>query len=411
MKFIEKIFSLTNEVGHKVLTILGIKLKFQYNKEAYLLEHIYCYLFNKFCKVKRNKIVFGNIANKQYSCNPKYLAEELLKRDVSKFDLVWLVSKNTNIEEIPSEFRLVAYNSIQALYELSTARAVILNSHIFLPFKKGFIKNKDSIFFQTFHGSMGIKKIDADTTTYDDLGWTQWQIKSQKATDYLFTDSDFEVGVFKSAFRGFGEIYKLGKPRDVVFYQERQPFIDKVKAFYDIPLTNHILLYAPTWRSDKRCSCYNIDTRLLKKVLRKKFGGEWSILIKSHIQMKKKIIAALYDPDDVINVTAYPDMQELLVAADILISDYSSCLPEFVISKRPSFIYAPDIDKYEDGFYYDLSVLPSPLAFDNGDLANNILNFDYELYRSRADKFLSKMGYQDDGASCERIINFILDKI
>ena len=411
MKFIERIFSLTNETGHKVLTILGIKLKFQYNKEAYLFEHVYCYLCNKFCKVKKNKIVFGNIANMQYSCNPKYLAEELLKRDVSKFDLVWLVSKGTNLEEIPSEFRLVSYNSVQALYELSTARAVILNSHIFLPFKKGFIKNNDSIFFQTFHGSMGIKKIDADTRTYDDLGWTPWQIKSQKAMDYLFTDSDFEVRVFKSAFRGFGDIHKLGKPRDVVFYKERKPLIDKVKSFYDIPQGNNILLYAPTWRSDKRCSCYNLDIKLLKKVLKSRFGGEWSILIKAHVNMKKKLFSALYDIEDAINASAYPDMQELLVAADILISDYSSCLPEFVISRKPSFLYATDLDKYEDGFYYDLSVLPSPLAFDNGDLANNILNFDYELYKLRSIEFLSKMGYQDDGASCERIINFILSKI
>lgn len=411
MKLIEKIFSLTNEPGHKVVTILGIKFKFPYSKDSYLLEHVFCYLLHRFCKVKKNKIVFGNIANMQYSCNPKYLAEELLKRDISNFDLVWLVSKTTNIELVPPEFRIVKYNSLQALYELSVARAVILNSHIFLPFKKGFIKNKDSIFFQTFHGSMGIKKLDADTTTYDTIGWSQWQIQSQKAVDYLFTDSDFEINVFKSAFRGFGKIYKLGKARDIVFYKERKPFIDKVKEFYDIPQENNILLYAPTWRSDKRCNCYNLDIKLLKRVLKRRFGGEWSILIKSHVNMKKKIFAALYDPEEVINATAYPDMQELLVAADVLISDYSSCLPEFVISGKPSFLYTADLGKYENGFYYNLSVLPSPLAVDNGELANNILNFDYDLYQVDAERFLLQMGYEDDGHSCRRIIDFILDKI
>lgn len=411
MKFIEQIFSLRNEHAHKVLTVLGLKLKFKYSKEAYIWEHLYCILLHKFCKVKKNKVVFGNIANMKYSCNPKYLALELLSRNKKDLDLVWLSSKSTDVDLIPPEFRIVKYNSWQALYELASARAWISNSHFFLPFKKGLIKSKDTLFFQTFHGSMGIKKIDADTTTYDDLGWTQWQIKSSKAMDYLFTDSDFEANVFKSAFRGYGEIYKLGKPRDVVFYQPRKPFVEKVKSFYEIPSENNILLYAPTWRSDKRCCCYNIDIKLLKKSLKKRFGGEWSILIKSHTNMKKKIFSALYDSEEVINATNYPDMQELLAASDILISDYSSCLPEFIISRRPSFIYAADLEKYEDGFYYPLSTLPSPIAADNGELSDNILNFDYSEYKQKAENFLEFAGYSDDINSAKRIIDFILDKI
>lgn len=127
--------------------------------------------------------------------------------------------------------------------------------------------------------------------------------------------------------------------------------------------------------------------------------------------MKKKIFSALYDSEEVINATNYPDMQELLAASDILISDYSSCLPEFIISRRPSFIYAADLEKYEDGFYYPLSTLPSPIAADNGELSDNILNFDYSEYKQKAEKFLEFAGYSDDINSAKRIIDFILDKI
>ncbi len=82
-------------------------------------------------------------------------------------------------------------------------------------------------------------------------------------------------------------------------------------------------------------------------------------------------------------------MQELLVAADVLISDYSSCLPEYVILKKPSFIYAVDLDQYNcsNGFYYPLSVLPSPIAEDNGELASNILRFNEELFLKKAEEF------------------------
>lgn len=412
MNLLKSIFSITNEnSNHKVIMILGIKFKFKYTKEKYVFEHIFCWLLNKLCKVNKNKIVFINTSNMKYSCNPKYLALELLSRDVSNYDLVWLISKNTDVASIPDKFRLVKYDSLRGLYELATARAWIANSHLFLPFKKGFIKSKNTFFFQTFHGSMGIKRIDADTNTYDDLGWAKWQIASSQAMDYLFTDSDFEIGVFKSAFRGYGECHKLGKPRDVVFYQERKAFIEKVKAYYDIPEENHILLYAPTWRSDKRLCCYNLDIKLLKKSLKQKFGGEWSILIKSHGCMRKKIFSSLYDSNEVINVTDYSDMQELLVAADILISDYSSCLPEFVITRRPSFIYAADLEKYENGFYYPLSTLPSPLAVDNGELAENIINFDYSSFKDKCENFLRFAGYKDDISSAKRIIDFVMHKI
>ena len=104
-------------------------------------------------------------------------------------------------------------------------------------------------------------------------------------------------------------------------------------------------------------------------------------------------------------------MQELLVAADVLISDYSSCLPEYTILKKPSFTYATDIENYEQGLYYPLTDLPSPLATDNYELINNVLNFDENLFKQKAEQFLIDKGHQDDENSCVRIVDFILEKM
>ena len=127
--------------------------------------------------------------------------------------------------------------------------------------------------------------------------------------------------------------------------------------------------------------------------------------------MKKNIFNALYDENEVINASAYIDMQELLVAADVLISDYSSCVPEYTILKKPSFLYATDIEKYENGFYYPLTDLPSPLATDNYELINNVLNFDEKLFKQKDEQFLIDKGHQDDENSCVRIVDFILEKM
>lgn len=408
MKFLNNIFSMKNEDTRKVITIFGMRFYI----DRYLLQRCFCFFIKKFCKVRKNKIVIVNVCNWQYSCNPKYISEELLERNIENYELVWITTKNTDLDTIPKLFRCVNYNSYRALYEFLTSKIWITNAHMLLPIKKGCTKRQESIYFQTFHGSMGIKKIDADAaSTYENIGWLEWQQKSASLFDYLFVDSEFEKNIFKSAFWGNGEVLKLGKARDCIFYKKHELYINKVKEYYDIPKKNKIVLYAPTWRSDKRCSCYNIDIKLLKKSLNRRFGSEWTVLIRAHSLMKKEIFKALYDKSQVINAVDYPDMQELLVAVDVLISDYSSCIPEYTILKKPSFIYATDIEKYENGFYYPLSTLPSPIATDNGELAENILNFDNDKFVARCNEFLQEMGHEDDENSCKRIVDFILEKM
>ena len=415
MGILQKIFEITNIDNHKVITILGLKLKLkkQPTKEKkYILEHIFCYFVSKFCKVKKNKIVFINFINWQFADNQKYLAEEFLARGLNNLDLVWFSNNQTDLKLIPSGLRVVNYNSVKALYEFMTAGIWVINANPFLMLKKGAKKLKGTICMQTWHGTMGIKQESAAASSaYQNLGWTKWQKLSAQMYDYIFTNSEFEKEKYKTAFWGYGEILKYGIPRDKNFYIKGVDYSKKIKEYYNIPQENKILLYAPTWRVDKRCNVYNIDIKLLKRVLNQRFGGEWSILIRSHVQMKKAIFNALYDKNEIVNAALYPDMQELLLAADALITDYSSCVSEYTILQKPSFIYAADIKDFEQGFAYPITDLPGDVATDNGELAQNILNFDYDKFRQKAQRFLDDKGHYDDENSCKRIVDFILDKM
>lgn len=406
------LFRFNESDTHTSITIFGIRIKFHV-KHAYFFSRLYFRIVRKYCKTSENKFVVVNMMNWQYACNLKYIVDELLKRPESKnIDFVWLTSGKTQQALIPKNFRCVPYDSFRALYELFTAKVWLANAHMLLPFKKGMVKSPQTIFFQTYHGSMGIKKIEADTgKTFRALGWYKWQEKACECMNYLFTDSDMEKNLFHTAFWQYGETLKLGKARDSIFYKDPTEIIHKVKDYYHIPYDHKIFLYAPTWRTNKKMSYYNVDIKLLKKSLTTRFGGEWEILIRSHIHMNEKILHALYDESMVIDVTKYVDMQELLVAADVLMTDYSSCLPEFTILKKPSFIYATDIDMYANGFYYPLDILPSPIATDNYELAEKILNFDEKIFRKKAEEFLQKMGHQDDEFSCVRIVDFMLEKM
>ena len=121
-----------------------------------------------------------------------------------------------------------------------------------------------------------------------------------------------------------------------------------------------------------------MDTNNILQTLREKFGGDWVIAIRLHPHVKKYSEELYEFGEYVVDASYYPDIQELLVSSDIAITDYSSCIFDFMLSKKPGFIFATDIKEYntERGFYYPLESTPFPVASTNDTLAENIRNFD-----------------------------------
>ena len=113
-------------------------------------------------------------------------------------------------------------------------------------------------------------------------------------------------------------------------------------------------------------------------------------------------------PNGVINAGEYADIQELLTCVDVGITDYSSWICDYMLTKKPGFLYATDMVQYEEKdreFFYPLSTMPFPLALDNDQLINNILNFDQETFVKKCNDFLEEKGCIDDGHAAERIAN------
>lgn len=143
--------------------------------------------------------------------------------------------------------------------------------------------------------------------------------------------------------------------------------------------------------------------------LKEKFGGDWKILVRMHPNFVRYQNRLIPQNENIINVSEYPDIQELLVAADIAITDYSSCIFDFMLSRKPGFIYASDIKEFDNdrGFYYPLTSTPFPVATHNEELRKNILNFDYETYKIKVEEFLKDKGCMEDGHASERTVDLI----
>lgn len=398
----QKIFSITDHsLTHLQLHILGLRLKFPKSK------------YNKYKKkdVIPNKIVFSNYLGNGYGCNPKYICDELLKRN-KNYDIVWLVQKDkVNEEDFPKEVRLVEYESEEAIKELATAKIWVDNYHKIKHLKMGLKKHKDTIYIQTWHGSLGIKKIEKNVDLLTKhKKWLDLATKNSQITDYWISNSSFETEIYKDSFWDVKNIKEFGHPRNDVFFQDSmQDIRKKVFEKYNIPLDKKLIIYLPSFREDESTIYYDIDYKKQLDILNKKLGADCIFAIRLHPRVKKYSSILTENNKNIIDVNQHSDVQEILVAGDVLISDYSSCMFDFALSQKPVFIYANDLESYtkERGFAYPIESTPFPIATTNDELSKAIENFDYEKYKRELNKFLKDKGCIEDGNASTRIVDLI----
>jgi CDP-glycerol glycerophosphotransferase len=179
-----------------------------------------------------------------------------------------------------------------------------------------------------------------------------------------------------------------------------------VKKYFNIPLKNKIILYAPTFRDSIELtgkmdfSVYGIDFERLKMAVERKFGGEWSVIVKWHPFLANYAQSEVGAKGiDCIDATQYNDMQELIIASDIVISDYSSCIFDAALRNIPCFTFATDFEEYKEerGVYYEMEELPFPYAKNNDELESNVMNFDEKTYLDKWESFKNRMGLKETG--------------
>ncbi|MCR1900082.1 CDP-glycerol glycerophosphotransferase family protein [Irregularibacter muris] len=363
----------------------------------------YSYFFWIF-PVKRNKIVVCNYYGKGYGDNGKYIVEEILRQKLN-YDIVWLL-KNDLIgrSELPLQVRVAKYGSLRALYELATAKIWINNSRIaFNPPKR-----KKQYYIQTWHGGIALKQVEKDVESRLNKDY----IESAKYDSYIanlfISNSTFCTNMYRSAFWYNSEILEIGSPRCDILVNQDKEIIKRVRKHFKIDENSHILIYAPTFRADSSTQVYNIDFNRLMKVLDGKFGGQWNILVRLHPNISSKDSFMQYT-SKIINATNYTDMYDLLVAGDILITDYSSTMFEFSFTHKPVILYAADIESYvqDRNFYFDIRSLPYPLAENNDQLINIIEKFDLNKYSKSLKNFLTDLGIKENGTASHQIVERI----
>ena len=296
---------------------------------------------------------------------------------------------------MPDYVRPVKPHSPAALTELATARCFVdnFNRPIYLE------KYAGQLYVQTWHGDRGFKKIMydmGDSIAYPDGG----QI------DLAISGSEFGSRLYKTAFHYHGEVMQLGMPRNDMLVKGDDALAAKVRKRVGVG-TRKVMLYAPTFRDATAGKAQDAGFDLAAAL--DALGEDWVCLTRAH-DLNRGIASAAHHR--VYDVTSYPEMAELLLITDLLITDYSSSAGDFALTGRPMILYQPDLDAFigsDRNMYFDIRKSPYLRAEDEQTLLSMLARVD-ELPRVGAE-VLAFYGATETGESAMAVAKWIAERI
>lgn len=385
--------------------------------------------------IRKRKIVFCCIEGTTgYSCNPKYIAEEFIRRNKKepdfrkRYELVWLV--NDTSKKFPKEIK-VAHNTLwKRAYHLATAHFWIDNSRKQLEVRK----RKDQIYIQTWHAKLGFKPTCLDRgASFSKIAYLVSKHDSDMV-DYWLSNSEWYDQTLKTGSLYEGKILRTGSPRcDVLVHAaEDVEFKRKMKSqiFSKLHISLnesknidsiHFIMYAPTFRGGSQETNRTVevgnhfpDYEILKSALEKRFGGKWIILLRLHPQLVARHLDGGMDNPYIVDASRVDDMYEILAGCDAFLTDYSSAAFDAAVMRIPVFLYADDYAEYErerGKLLWDLKDehFPFELAINNHELIECVRTFDDGIYQKKLQWLFYETKMKENGKSSQNVVNFMAE--
>lgn len=384
-----------------------IFMRFRKSRYYFPTMRLFYNITRKLLPVNNSLILFESGIGKQYADSPKFIYEELLKQGL-EYKYVWVNNRNVRFDNRNT----IKIKRLSPKYYFYLARAKYwVNNQNFPTYIK---KRPQTVYLQTWHGTP-LKKMlyDLEKVHGRSDDYVERVGAAVKNWDYLISPSPYATKAFKSAFRFNKTILEIGYPRNDLFYKkDRHKLAQKIKNKLHIKPDRKIILYAPTFRDDQtlRGNKFYFDINMDLQLMKERLGEDYTILLRMHVIVSNKLKIEESLQDFVHNVSDYPDIQELLLVADILITDYSSVMFDFANTGKPMLFYTYDLENYRDqlrGFYMDLEKeAPGPLVYNTDEIITSIENIETVKteYKERYRNFKQKFCPLDDGFASYRIV-------
>jgi CDP-glycerol glycerophosphotransferase len=355
----------------------------------------------------RDSVFFVSWKGKQCTGNPLGIAEELRRRGDDREHL-WAITDWS--VPVPEGGTGVLRGTEEYYEALARSKYLISNDDMQSPFRK-----RDGQFYlQTWHGTP-LKRIGFDITNPQFISGTAYfdhLARDVAQWDLLLSPNPFSTPIMRRAFRYDGEIAEYGYPgNDLLCRGDAAEVAARVRDRLGLPAGKRVVLYAPTWRDNQVYANgrrYRFDMRLDLERAWRELGEDHVFLIRGHHHNGDDVPAGMRD-GFALNVTAYPDITELYLVSDVLVTDYSSAMFDFAVTGRPILFFTYDLAEYRDslrGFYFDFEAeAPGPLLADSAEVIKAIRNVDAvaAAHRDAYQRFAARFCSLDDGKAGVRV--------
>ena len=337
------------------------------------------------------KAVCQSYYGRGYSDSPRAVAEELKRRE---WKVYWVVKGSAEAATLPEGILPIVLDSPKAIYHLCTASVWVDNCRKWAYTQK----RGKTCYVQTWHG-FPLKRIEGDAADALEPDYLKAAKKDSRIADLFLSDSSFLTGIYRRAFWYDGPVLECGFPRNDVLVHGDPAAAQAAREALHLPDGVKLLLYAPTFRKDFGLAAYDVDYARCVKALEARFGGKWLILARLHPNIASKAKEMNLDPAYICNASDYPDIQDLYLISDALLTDYSSVMFDYLPTGKPCFLYVNDLGAYRDdrNFTFDLEKLPYPRATTNDELQAVIEQYDAEAQKKAVTAFTKEFGINTDG--------------
>ena len=280
-------------------------------------------------------------------------------------------------------------------------------------------RRPEGVYVQTWHGTP-LKRMlhDLETIHGRDGGYVGRASAAARQWSLLVSPSPYATQTIRSAFRYEGSVLEQGYPRNDVFYREDRDAVGaRVRRRLGIPADKRVVLYAPTFRDDQAVAnrfAFTLPFDLAR--FHEALGEDVVLLLRMHVLVKRDLKIPEEYAATVLDVSGYPEIQELYLASDVLVTDYSSVFFDFAALRRPMVFFAYDLESYRDnlrGFYLDYETdLPGPVVTSEDALYDALLSLErvQKEFSGRYDAFLERFSPMDDGHAAERVVDHVFGR-
>jgi CDP-glycerol glycerophosphotransferase len=375
--------------------------------------------------IDHDLIVFECFVGRSYAGSPRALYEAMLtdpRYDSAQF--VWAFRDVTHSDGFApladARTTIVRWRSGEYYRAFARARVWVSNSIISPELRP----RPEQLYVQTWHGTP-LKRIGLDVVETTETAMNakreideRYRVEGRKVSAFL-SAAPFTTKAFASAFglpTEAGPFVETGNPRNDVFAIAGPDDAAAARERLGIPPGKRVMLYAPTWRDDQHSarSGYVYTPSLDVDALHAALGEEWVVLFRLHYLVTNSIdfsshTGFLYD------VSGLDDINDLCLASDVLVTDYSSVYFDYALLDRPMVFYMYDLDRYGSslrGFYLPIEDVPGPIARTQDEVVAALL--DPELgakYAERRAELVATMAPNDDGHATQRVLDLIAEHV